>query len=382
MIDMSRSRLPRTGVTIFTQMSALANETKAINLSQGFPDFSVDPRLIDRVLVYMREGRNQYAPMQGVMPLRENISEKVFRLTAHRYDPATEITVTSGATEAVFCAISACLQPGDEAIIIEPAYDAYIPAIILSHAIPRPSAMRYPQYRIDWDHVRDLVSSKTRLIILNSPHNPTGSMLQREDIEALRQIVTLGDLLIVSDEVYEHIVFDGKTHESMSRYPDLAERSFVISSFGKTYHATGWKIGYCLAPAVLSREFQKIHQFVTFASNTPIQYALADMITDAASYLELGAFYQQKRDLFRSLIVSSRFSLLSCQGTYFQMLNYADISQEADTEFAVRMTREFGVAAIPPSVFYSDGRDNHVLRFCFAKNDETLKAAAEKLCRI
>lgn len=382
MIDIPRSRLPHTGVTIFTQMSALANETQAINLSQGFPDFSVDPRLIDGVLAYMREGRNQYAPMQGVMPLRENISEKVFRLTAHRYEPATEITVTSGATEAVFCAISACLQPGDETIIIEPAYDAYIPAITLSHAIPRPSAMRYPPYRIDWNHVRDLISAKTRLIILNSPHNPTGAILQREDIEALRQIVALGDILIVSDEVYEHIVFDGMTHESMSRYPDLAERSFVISSFGKTYHATGWKIGYCLAPAALSREFQKIHQFVTFASNTPIQYALADMIADASSYLELGAFYQQKRDLFRSLIASSRFSLLPCQGTYFQMLDYSNISQEADTEFALRMTKEFGVAAIPPSVFYSDGQDNHVLRFCFAKNDETLKAAAENLCRI
>ncbi|MEW6258851.1 MAG: methionine aminotransferase [Thermodesulfobacteriota bacterium] len=382
MTGIDRSRLPDTGVTIFTRMSALAQQTGAINLSQGFPDFSVDPRLIDRVLVHMREGRNQYAPMQGVSLLRERIAEKVERLYGRRYDPHTEITVTSGATEAVFCAITTCLQVGDEAIVIEPAYDAYIPAITLSHAVAVPSAMRFPGYRIDWDHVRDSISEKTRLIILNSPHNPTGTILDRTDIEALRQIVANTRMLIVSDEVYEHIVFDGRIHESMCRYPDLAERSFVISSFGKTYHATGWKIGYCLAPEPLSAEFQKIHQFVTFSSNTPVQYALADMLEDPSTYLGLGDFYQQKRDFFRSRIEKSRFALLPCEGTYFQMLGYSVISNEKDIDFAVRMTQDFGVAAIPPSVFHSDRQDHRVLRFCFAKNEQTLEEAAARLCRI
>ncbi len=382
MTFIDRSRLPDTGVTIFTQMSALAQQTGAINLSQGFPDFSVDPHLIDRVLVHMHQGRNQYAPMQGVPLLRERISEKVERLYGRRYHPDTEITVTSGATEAVFCAITACLQPSDEAIVIEPAYDAYIPAITLSHAVAVPSAMRFPGYRIDWDHVRDSISVKTRLIILNSPHNPTGRILDRSDIEALRQIVADTRILIVSDEVYEHIVFDGRMHESMCRYSDLAERSFVISSFGKTYHATGWKIGYCLAPAPLSAEFQKIHQFVTFSSNTPVQYALADMLEEPSAYLELGDFYQRKRDFFRSRIAESRFIPLPCEGTYFQMLDYSRISDEPDTDFAVRMTREFGVAAIPPSVFHSDRQDHRVLRFCFAKNEHTLEEAAARLCRI
>uniref|UniRef100_A0A7C4RSR2 Aminotransferase class I/II-fold pyridoxal phosphate-dependent enzyme n=1 Tax=Desulfatirhabdium butyrativorans TaxID=340467 RepID=A0A7C4RSR2_9BACT len=382
MTGIDRSRLPDTGVTIFTRMSALAQQTGAINLSQGFPDFSVDPLLIDRVLVHMREGRNQYAPMQGVPLLRERIAEKVERLYGRRYDPNTEITVTSGATEAVFCAITACLQPADQAIVIEPAYDAYIPAITLSHAVAVPSPMRFPGYRIDWDHVRDSICEKTRLIILNSPHNPTGTILDRSDIDALRQIVADTRILIVSDEVYEHIVLDGRMHESMCRYPDLAERSFVISSFGKTYHATGWKIGYCLAPEALSAEFQKIHQFVTFSSNTPVQYALADMLEKPSAYLELGNFYQRKRDFFRSRIADSRFIPLPCEGTYFQMLDYSRISDEPDTDFAVRMTREFGVAAIPPSVFHSDRQDHRVLRFCFAKNEHTLEEAAARLCRI
>ncbi len=382
MIESNRSRLPDTGVTIFSRMTALANQHRAINLSQGFPDFSVDSWLIDRVNHHMKAGQNQYAPMQGVMTLRERIAQKVRSLYHAEYDPASEITVTSGATEAVFCAITASLQPGDEAIVIEPAYDAYVPAIRLSHATARFCAMRFPDYRINWNQVRDLITDRTRLIILNSPHNPTGAILNADDIESLRQIVRDTPILIVSDEVYEHIIFDGQHHLSLSCYPDLAERSFVISSFGKTYHATGWKIGYCLAPAQLSREFQKIHQFVTFASNTPVQYALADMLDRPETYLGVSAFYQSKRDMFHQLIRNSRFKILPCCGTYFQMLDYSAITDEPDERFAQKMTVEHGVAAIPPSAFYSGLDDHHVLRFCFAKNDNTLTEAAGRLCAI
>jgi methionine aminotransferase len=382
LIDSNRSRLPDTGVSIFSQMTALANLHQAINLSQGFPDFPVDPWLIDRVNHHMNAGMNQYAPMQGVMALRERIAEKVRSAYQAAYDPATEITVTSGATEAVFCAITASLQPDDEAIVIEPAYDAYVPAIRLSHAIPRFSAMRFPDYRIDWDQVQNLVTDRTRLIILNSPHNPTGSILNADDIESLRQIVCNTPILIVSDEVYEHIIYDGQIHHSLSRYPDLAERSFVISSFGKTYHATGWKIGYCLAPARLSQEFQKIHQFVIFSSNTPVQYALADMLERPETWMGLSEFYQKKRDTFHGLIQNSRFTILPCSGTYFQMLDYSSISSEPDQVFARKMTIDHGVAAIPPSAFYSNAEDHRVLRFCFAKNDHTLMDAASRLCAI
>lgn len=376
------SKLPELGVTIFSNMTKLAIEHDAINLSQGFPDFDVAAELIERVGKYMRAGHNQYAPMQGVQALREQIAQKVLALYGAVYDPVTEITVTSGATEALFAAISAVVRNGDEVIVLEPAFDSYVPAIKLNGGVPVFVALKFPEYRIDWNALEDAITEKTRLIILNSPHNPSGSILTSEDITALIQILESKDIWIVSDEVYEHIIFDGLVHESLARYPQLAERSYVISSFGKTYHTTGWKIGYCLAPAPLTEEFQKIHQYLTFASNTPIQYAYADFMENKAAYLNLAGFYQEKRDLFRALIKPSRFVALPCHGTYFQMLDYSQITEEPDIAFAERLTVTHGVAAIPPSVFYHRNDDHRVLRFCFAKKDETLQEAAEKLCRI
>jgi methionine aminotransferase len=320
--------------------------------------------------------------MQGVPALRERIADKVLELYNAAYDPASEITVTSGATEALFAAISAVVKKGDEVIVLEPAFDSYVPVIELNGGIPVYVKYQFPDYRIDWDDVKQAVSSKTRLIILNSPNNPTGAVFSGEDIAALKNIVRNNDVLILSDEVYEHIIFDGLKHESMACYPELAERSFVISSFGKTYHTTGWKIGYCLAPAHLSVEFQKVHQFLTFASNTPIQYAYAEFMQNKDVYMNLAAFYQKKRDKFLALIKRSRFKAMPCHGTYFQMLDYSAISHEPDVEFSRRLTIEHGVASIPPSVFYHHQDDHKVLRFCFAKKDETLEKAAEKLCEI
>ncbi|HNW27950.1 MAG TPA: methionine aminotransferase [Spirochaetota bacterium] len=377
-----QSKLPDVGVTIFTVMSRLANEQGAINLSQGFPDFDVDPELIGLVDHYMRQGNNQYAPMQGVMALRERIAEKVQELYGASYAPAEEITVTSGGTEALFAAITAVVHHGDEAILFEPAYDSYAPTVALCGGRPVYCPMRFPGYSIDWDMVKDSITPRTRCIIINSPHNPSGAVLSPADIGALKQITAGTGIYIISDEVYEHILFDGLRHESMSRYPELAARSFVISSFGKTYHTTGWKIGYCLAPKPLSAEFQKIHQYLTFASNTPVQCAYAKFMENRDTYLSVPKFYEAKRDLFLSLVKVSRFKVTPSRGTYFQMLDYSDITDEADTAFARRMTVEHGVAAIPPSVFYHDGRDNKVLRFCFAKKDDTLEKAAERLCRI
>jgi methionine transaminase len=376
------SKLPAVGTTIFTVMTKLANECGAINLSQGFPDFDVDPALIDLVHRHMREGRNQYAPMQGVPVLRERIAEKVRETYGASCDPDTEITVTSGGTEALFAAITAVVGHGDQAVLFEPAYDSYAPAVELCGGIPVFCPMRFPDYSIDWDRVKDSITQKTRLLILNSPHNPSGAVLSERDIAALTEIVAGTGIFIVSDEVYEHIIFDGLRHESMARYPELARRSFVVSSFGKTYHATGWKVGYCFAPAALSAEFRKIHQYLTFATNTPVQMALADFMEHKDKYRSLPAFYQAKRDLFLSLVKSSRFRCLPSKGTYFQMLDYSAIADEPDTAFARRMTVEHGVAAIPPSVFYHDGADNRVLRFCFAKREETLAAAGERLCGI
>jgi methionine aminotransferase len=377
-----QSKLPDVGVTIFTIMSKLANDHHAINLSQGFPDFVVHPDLVALVDKFMRSGHNQYAPMQGVRPLRERIAEKVRDLYHADYDPDREITVTSGATEALFAAISAVVRQGDEVIVLEPAFDSYVPVIKLNGGIPVYVEYTFPDYRIDWDEVGNALSSKTRLIILNSPHNPTGAVFTDEDISALKTILRNTDVLILSDEVYEHIIFDGVRHESICRHPELFQRSFVISSFGKTYHTTGWKIGYCLAPAPLSKEFQRIHQFLTFASNTPVQYAYAQFMKNKDIYLNLSAFYQQKRDKFLSLIQDSRFKALPCCGTYFQMLDYSAISDESDVEFSKRLTIEHGVASIPPSVFYHRQVDHNVLRFCFAKKDETLEKAAERLCKI
>ncbi len=377
-----QSKLPDVGVTIFTIMSKLASDHNAINLSQGFPDFDVHPDLLALVDNYMRSGHNQYAPMQGVAALRDQIAEKVLALYNAGYDPESEITVTSGGTEALFAAISAVVQQGDEVIVLEPAFDSYVPVIKLNGGIPVYVEYKFPDYRIDWDDVRNALSPKTRLIILNSPHNPTGAVFTETDISALKDILLDTDVLLLSDEVYEHIIFDGIRHESISRYPELVKRSFVVSSFGKTYHTTGWKIGYCLAPAPLSKEFQRVHQFLTFASNTPIQYAYAEFMKNKDIYLNLSAFYQQKRDKFLSLIENSRFKAMPCHGTYFQMVDYSSISDESDVEFSKRLTTEHGVASIPPSVFYHRQVDHKVLRFCFAKKDETLEKAAERLCKI
>ncbi|MFH1155648.1 MAG: methionine aminotransferase [Pseudomonadota bacterium] len=376
------SKLPDVGVTIFTVMSGLAAQCGAINLSQGFPDFDVNPELIDRVRHYMARGFNQYAPMQGVALLREKISEKVKAIYGAVYDPGTEITVTSGATEGLFAAITAVVGPGDEVIVLEPAYDSYVPAIRLNKGIPVYVKLKYPDYHVDWDEVRDAITPRTRLIIVNSPHNPTGMVFKPDDIQALKEVTRDRDIMILSDEVYEHIVFDGFTHQSMARDPELAQRSFVISSFGKTYHNTGWKIGYCLAPRALSAEFQRMHQYLTFSSNTPVQYAFADIMDKPDLYLGLGSFYQKKRDTFLKLMEPSRFKPLPCHGTYFQMMDYSTISSENDVAFAKQMTRDRKVAAIPPSFFYHESDDNKVLRFCFAKRDETLEEAAEILCRI
>jgi methionine aminotransferase len=376
------SKLPRVGVTIFSQMSGLALEHGAINLSQGFPDFQPHPELVDRVSHHMRKGRNQYAPMQGLLALREAVSAKVVDLYGADYDPGTEITITTGATEALFAAIAAVVRPGDEVILIEPCYDAYEPIIRLNGGLPVPVKLTFPDYRIDWDRVRDAVGPATRLLILNSPHNPSGAVLTDGDMAALGDIVDASGILLLSDEVYEHIIFDGQAHQSLSRFPGLADRSFVISSFGKTYHNTGWKVGYCLAPEPLTRELQKVHQFLTFAVNAPIQHALADLLPKRELYLELGEFYQAKRDRFQALLAGSRFEILPCRGTYFQLLNYRAISDEPDMEFARRLTVEHKVAAIPPSVFYHDRDDHRVLRFCFAKSDRTLEKAAERLGRL
>jgi methionine aminotransferase len=376
------SKLPNVGVTIFSVMTKLANDHGAYNLSQGFPDFDVHPDLIALVEKYMRSGHNQYAPMQGLTILRQRLAEKVTALYGAHYNPETEITVTSGATEALFAAITAVVQPGDEVVVFEPAYDAYVPVIQLCGGTPLYFKMKFPHYRVDWDELRDTITDKTKLIIVNTPHNPTGTVLSNEDIAALIQIVENTNLFILSDEVYEHIVFDGLSHQSLARYPELVQRSFIISSFGKTYHSTGWKIGYCLAPELLTREFQRIHQFLTFASNTPIQYAYAEFMQRQDIYSNLSSFYQKKRDRFQSLIEESRFQALPCKGTYFQIVDYSAISNDPDVGFAKQLTIEKGVASIPPSVFYRHGDDHRVLRFCFAKKDETIEKAAEILCRI
>jgi methionine aminotransferase len=372
-------KLPAVGTTIFTVMSRLAADCGAINLSQGFPDFDCDPALVDAVARHMRAGRNQYAPMQGVPALRAAIAAKFLDLYGTRYDPETEVTVTSGGTEAIFDAVVAVVHPGDEVIVFEPCYDSYVPAIQLSGGVPVVSTLRLPDYAIDWDEVRRLVTPRTRLLILNSPHNPTGAVLTPDDIRALTALVRGSDMLIVSDEVYEHIIFDGVRHESMALYPDLAARSFIIGSFGKIYHATGWKIGYAVAPAPLSEEFRKVHQFVTFATNNPVQHALAEYMATGPRPAALAAFYQEKRDRFLELMRGSRFRPLPCRGSYFQLMDYSAITDQDDMTFAVRLTKEHGVASIPTSAFLYKSSAPRVLRFCFAKKAETLERAAERL---
>jgi methionine aminotransferase len=360
-------------------MSKLAADVGAINLSQGFPDFDCDPALVDAIARHMREGRNQYAPMQGVPVLRQAIASKFIELYGATYDPETEVTVTSGGTEALFDAVAAVVHPGDEVIVFEPCYDSYVPAIELNGGKAVVISLRYPEYAVPWDEVRASLSARTRLLIFNSPHNPTATILTTADLTELTRLVEANDILILSDEVYEHIIFDGVRHESMARYDALRARSFIVGSFGKTYHATGWKVGYTVAPAPLTTEFRKVHQFVTFATNTPMQYGLAEFLSQRKGYPELAAFYQRKRDLFLELIAGSRFRPLPSRGTYFQLLDYSAITPEDDMAFALRLTKEHGVASIPTSAFLYKQQAPKVLRFCFAKKDETLEKAAERL---
>jgi methionine aminotransferase len=376
------SRLPNVGTTIFTVMSRLAAETGALNLSQGFPEFSAPPELFDLVHRHMRAGSNQYPPMAGVAPLREAIARKVEALYGARYDPEDEITITAGGTEALFAAIAAVVRPGDEVVLFEPAYDSYAPAVALNGGTAVRARLRFPDYRPDWAEVRRLVGPRTRMIVVNTPHNPTGSVWTAEDVRSLAAVVEGTSAVVLADEVYEHILFDGRRHESCARYPDLAARSFVVSSFGKTYHVTGWKVGYVLAPRELTLEFRRAHQFIVFTVNTPVQLALADWLADPSRYLELAAFYERKRDLFRQGLAATRLALLPCHGTYFQCVSYAGLTEEKDLALAERLTREAGVASIPVSAFYEDPPGDPVLRFCFAKNDDTLARACDRLARI
>jgi methionine transaminase len=373
------SKLPAVGTTIFTVMSRLAAEVGAINLSQGFPDFDCDPALVEAVAAHMRSGKNQYAPMAGVPRLREAIAAKYEWSSGRTYDPETDVTVTSGGTEGIFDAVAATVGRGDEVVVLEPCYDSYVPAITLSGGTPVFVRLQFPDYSIDWDAVRRAVTARTRMIMINSPHNPTGAVLTPEDIRALVDLVDGTRILILSDEVYEHIIFDGLRHESCARYDALAARAFIVGSFGKTYHTTGWKVGYTVAPAALTAEFRKVHQFVTFSTNTPVQHAIADFLETRRGLAELAPFFQAKRDLFLRLMAGSRFRPLACRGSYFQLMDYSAITDEADADFAIRLTREYGVASIPTSPFLHDGRAPAVLRFCFAKRDETLEQAAARL---
>ena len=373
------SKLPNVGTTIFTRMSRLAAKHDAINLSQGFPDFEVDQRLKDRINHYVQAGHNQYAPMTGLAELRAAIADKKRILYGYRPDADTEITITNGATEAIFSALTALIRPGDEVIVFEPAYDCYVPTIELNGGVSVPVRPRSPDYRIDWDRVRDLVGPKTRMIMINSPHNPTGTVLDAADLEALQSITRDTDILVLSDEVYQHLIFDGRRHESVLRYPELYARSVVTMSFGKTFHATGWRIGYAIAPPQITTEIRKVHQFNTFSINRPLQHALADYLAEPTHYQNLPDFYQRKRDLFRAAMADTPFELLPCAGTYFALATYAQMSDLGDQEFARRLTRERGVATIPISSFYSDGTDEQIVRFCFAKTDEVLLAAADRL---
>lgn len=376
------SKLPSVSTTIFTVMSALAKEYGAVNLSQGFPDFNPHPVLLEGVEKAMRSGNNQYAPMAGYMPLREKIAEKAQDLYTAEIDPDTEITITAGGTQAIFTAILSVVRENDEVILFAPAYDSYAPAVELAGGRAVYYDMLPPDYKIDWQGVKKLINQRTRMIIINTPHNPSGTVLSAFDMQQLEKLTKGSDIIILSDEVYEHIIFDGLQHQSILRYPKLAERSFVINSFGKTYHNTGWKIGYCIAPKNLMTEFRKVHQFNVFSVNSAMQVAFDEALKQKDLYLELNAFYQAKRDYFRQAIKASRFKLLNCEGTYFQLASYSRISEERDIEFVRRMTKDMGVAAIPVSVFYRHQIDNSIARFCFAKEEETLKRAADLICKI
>jgi len=378
------SRLPHVGTTVFTRMSQLALEHGAVNLGQGFPDFACDPALVDLVTDAMQAGHNQYPPMTGLPALRLAIADKIALTYGHHYDADAEITVTAGASQAIQTAILATVHPGDEVIVIEPAYDCYAPAIALAGGVVVPVTMQLDAagYSVPWDRVAAAVTPRTRMIVVNTPHNPTGTILRQADLEALAAIVANTDILVLSDEVYEHMVFDGEPHASVARHPVLAERAFVISSFGKTFHVTGWKIGYVAAPAAFMVEFRKVHQYNVFCVNAPMQHAIAAYLRDPAPWRDLPGFYQRKRDLFRDGLAGSRFTLLPSDGTYFQCVRYDAISGQSEADFASWLTAEIKVAAIPVSAFYSQPKESHVVRFCFAKKDETLRLALERLAQL
>jgi len=376
------SKLPEVPTSIFSVMSALAHQENALNLAQGFPDFESDSKLIELVHKAMRNGNNQYAPMPGIFSLRKAISEKMENLYGISFNPETEITITAGATQAIFTAIAACIKKDDEVLIFKPAYDCYEPTIQLFGGKTIAVQLDPENFKIDWQLVKSLITAKTKMIIINTPHNPSGRILSKEDMFQLENILKNTNILLLSDEVYEHIIFDGEKHQTAALFPALVERAFIVASFGKTFHNTGWKMGYCLAPSVLMKEFRKVHQFNVFSVNHPAQVALAEYIKTPKNYLTLNWFYQQKRDLFLSLIKDSRFEFKPSKGTYFQLLNFKNITTESDTDFAVRLTKEHKIAAIPISVFNENKLDTKVLRFCFAKTDETIKKAAEILCKI
>ncbi|KQT17487.1 aminotransferase [Chryseobacterium sp. Leaf404] len=382
MIQLPLSKLSNVGTTIFSQMTQLANENEAINLSQGFPDFPTDPELLNLVDQYMKKGFNQYAPMGGMLPLKEEIVKKIENSHQAIYHPDTEITVTAGGTQAIFTAIATLVKDGDEVIIFEPAYDCYEPTVELFGGIVKRFKMTAPDYAIDWIEVKKLVSDKTKLIILNNPNNPAGKILNENDFQELIYIVKGTSVFILSDEVYENIVFDGKKHLSVCKYPELKERSFLIASFGKLFHVTGWKMGYCAAPKNLTEEFRKVHQFNVFSVNTPIQLAFADYMKNEENYLHLNQFFQQKRDLIRNGLSGTSFELLDCEGTYFQAVKYDKISDKKDLDFAHDLTINHKVATVPFSSFYQDKLNENVIRLCFAKKDETLEKALENLRNI
>ncbi len=377
-----RSKLPNVGTTIFTVMSRLAIEHNAINLSQGFPDFDCAAELRALFCKYVNAGFNQYPPMAGIIGLREAIAEKMHSLYGAAYDPEHEVTVTPGATYGIFSCVTAFVSPGDEVILFEPAYDSYAPAVEVNGGKPVYVQMRYPDYSVDWEAVKNAITPKTRMMILNTPNNPTASVFSAEDLRLLEGLLRDTDIVVASDEVYEHLIYDGHQHQSVARFPGLAERSFVVNSFGKTYAVTGWKMGYVLAPKNLMTEFRKVHQFNAFVSNGPVQYAFADYMKNKDAYLSLSAFYQRKRDFFLEGLKGSRFKPLPSRGTFFQNLAYDAISDELDTDLAIRLTKEKGVAAIPVSVFYRKPPAHKVLRFCFAKSEETLAKGAEILRNI
>jgi len=377
-----KSKLPGIGTSIFAVMTEMANRYNAINLSQGFPDFDVSPELIDLVNHYMKKGFNQYAPMPGVFELRKSISEKISQLYNHYYNPETEITITAGATQALYTAISVIVNSSDEVIMFEPVYDSYAPAVLANGGKPDFIKLKQDDFSIPWDEVEKRISERTKAIILNSPHNPTGKIISQDDLIRLENLLKNRNIFLISDEVYEHIVFDSKKHISICESEILSKKSFVISSFGKTFHTTGWKIGYCAAPEFLTKEFRKIHQFIVFAVNTPIQYAYVDFLKNPDNYLTVNEFYQKKRDYFRDKILQSRFRILNTEGTYFQLLDYSAISDKNDIEFSEYLTKEIGVAVIPLSPFYNSEYDERIIRICFAKRDEILNKASEKLIKV